>query len=326
MKRRTFVAGLAAAAAFSPTAPAQPVGSIPEVVLLYAGPAAAAELRAKLVREDLGAAGLVDGKNFTLSISTTGSNEQLPQLAKDLARPGVSVVLAVGPAAVRAARSATTTIPIVALDLETDPVKAGLAASLAHPGGNVTGLFFDFPDFSGKLLELLAEAKPGLSRVAALWDPSSGPVQIEAAEAAASSRGMRLQILKVDELGKLDDAFKAAEAEQAQGLLVLSSPLFSSISGIKPVAAHAMSHQLPGVALFPEFAQSGGLMGYGPSVNDLYHQASGLIAKILRGEKPADLPVERPSRFRLIVNAKAAKELGLQLPPSLLARADDVIE
>jgi putative ABC transport system substrate-binding protein len=279
-----------------------------------------------MLREDLGADGLVEGKSFTLSISRAGSNEQLPELARALVRPGIGVVLAVGPAAVRAARSATTTSPIVALDLETDPVKAGLAASLAHPGGNLTGLFFDFPDFSGKLLELLAEARPGLSRVAALWDPSSGTVQIDAAQAAASSRGMRLQILKVEELGKLVDAFNAAEAERAQGLLVLSSPLFSSISGIRPVAEQAALHRLPGVALFPEFAQSGGLMGYGPSVNDLYHQASGLIARVLRGEKPADLPVERPSRFRLIVNAKAAKELGLQLSPSLLARADDVIE
>jgi len=326
MKRRAFVAGLAAALGLSPRALAQQASSIPEVVVFYTGPAAAAELRAKMLREDLGADGLVEGKSFTLSISRAGSNEQLPELAKALVRPGIGVVLAVGPAAVRAARSATTTIPIVALDLETDPVKAGLAASLAHPGGNLTGLFFDFPDFSGKLLKLLAEARPGLSRVAALWDPSSGTAQIDAAQAAASSRGMRLQILKVEELGKLVDAFNAAEAERAQGLLVLSSPLFSSISGIRPVAEQAALHRLPGVALFPEFAQSGGLMGYGPSVNDLYHQASGLIAKVLRGEKPADLPVERPSRFRLIVNAKAAKELGLQLSPSLLARADDVIE
>jgi putative ABC transport system substrate-binding protein len=326
MKRRAFVAGLAAAVGLSPAALAQPAGSTQEVVVLYAGPVTAAELRVKMIREDLGAAGFVEGKNFALSVSIAVSNEQLPGLAKELVRPGVSVVLAVGPAAVRAARSATSTIPIVALDLETDPVKAGFAASLAHPGGNVTGLFFDFPDFSGKLLELLTEARPGLSRVAALWDPSSGPVQVQAAEAAAALRGMQLQILRVDELDRLADAFNAAELGQAEGLLVLSSPLFSSISGIKPVAGQAALHRLPGVALFPEFANAGGLMGYGPSVNDLYHQASGLIAKVLRGEKPADLPVERPSRFRLIINLKAAKELGLQLPPSLLARADDVIE
>jgi putative tryptophan/tyrosine transport system substrate-binding protein len=236
------------------------------------------------------------------------------------------VILAIGPGVVRAAHEATTTIPIVAIDLETDPVREGLAQSLAHPGGNLTGLFFDFPEFSGKLLELLNEARPGLTRVAALWDPGSGSVQVEAAQAAASSRGVHLQILKIDDLSKFADALAAAQAEQAQGLLVLSSPMFSAISGIKLVAEQVTSHRLPGITLFPEFAQNGGLMGYGPSLDDLYHQASELIAKILRGEKAGDLPLERPSRFRLIINLKAAKDLGLQLPPSLVARADEVIE
>jgi putative tryptophan/tyrosine transport system substrate-binding protein len=333
MKRRTFVAGLIAAVGFPPSVFAQTIGSIPEVVLFYAGPVAVsqqstgrAQARAKLVRETLRAEGLVEGKNFVLSISVATNNEQLPKLAKELVRPGVSAVLAVGPAALRAARTATATIPIVALDLETDPVKAGFAESLSHPGGNVTGLFFDFPDFSGKLLQLLSEARPGLSRVAALWDPSSGSIQIEAAVAAAAARGMQLQTLRVDDLAKLPEAFAAADAQQAQGLLVLSSPLFSAISGIKQVAEQAALHRLPGITLFPEFAQSGGLMGYGPSLDDLYQRPAGMIAKILRGEKPADLPLERPSRYRFIVNLKAAKALGLELSPSLVARADEVIE
>jgi len=326
MKRRVFVTGLAAAAAVLPRAFAQSTTSVPEVVLFYTGPVASAELRARLIREDLVSDGLVEGRNFALSMSVAANNEELPKLAQELLLPGVSVVLAVGPAALRAAHAATTKIPIVALDLETDPVKTGMAASLARPGGNITGLFFDFPEFSGKLLELLLEASPGLLRIAALWDPASGPVQIEAARAAAASRNMKLQTLEIDDLAKLSDAFAAAEQEQAQGLLVLSSPLFSSISGIKPVAEGAASHKLPGITLFPEFAKSGGLMGYGPSVDDLYHQAGALVAKILRGEKPADLPLERPSRYRLVINLKAARALGLALPASLVARADDVIE
>lgn len=285
-----------------------------------------AEARAKLIRDALAADGLVDGRNYVLSMSVAVDREQLPGLAKELVRPGVGAVLAVGPAALAAARSATTSIPIVALDLETDPIKAGYAQSLSHPGGNVTGLFFNFPEYSGKLLELLNEARPGMSRIAALWDSTSGTVQVEAAEAAASARGMHLQILKVDNLSELSQAFAAADAQQAQGLLVLSSPLFSAISGIKQVAEQAASHRLAGITLFPEFAQSGGLMGYGPSLNDLYLRPAGMIAKILRGDKPADLPLERPSRFRLIINLKAAKALGLELPPSLVARADDVIE
>jgi putative tryptophan/tyrosine transport system substrate-binding protein len=327
MKRRTFVAGLAATAGFRSAALAQASGAVPEIALLYTGPMVSAEARAKMVRDDLGADGFVDGKNFVVSISVADNNsEELSSLAKSLIRPTVKVILAIGPRAVRAARAATSTIPIVALDLESDPVREGFAQSLAHPGGNLTGLFFDFPEFSSKLLELLDEARPGLTRVAALWDPGSGLVQIEAAQAAASSRGVRLQVLKVDDLAKLGDALAAAQAEEAQGLMVLSSPLFSAISGIKPVAEQATSHQLPGITLFPEFAENGGLMGYGPSLDDLYHQASELIAKVLRGEKVGDLPLERPSRFRLIINLKAAKALGLQLSPSLVARADDVIE
>lgn len=326
MKRRTFVTALAATLGFPLTAFAQATGQIPEVVLFYTGPAASAESRAKLIRDALAADGLFDGRNYVLSMSVAVDREQLPGLAKELVRPGVGAVLAVGPAALAAARSATTSIPIVALDLETDPIKAGYAQSLSHPGGNVTGLFFNFPEYSGKLLELLNEARPGMSRIAALWDSTSGTVQVEAAEAAASARGMHLQILKVDNLSELSQAFAAADAQQAQGLLVLSSPLFSAISGIKQVAEQAASHRLAGITLFPEFAQSGGLMGYGPSLNDLYLRPAGMIAKILRGDKPADLPLERPSRFRLIINLKAAKALGLELPPSLVARADDVIE
>ena len=326
MKRRTFMTGLAAAAGFLPRALAQSAGRIPEVVLFYTGPVESAELRAKLIREDLAASGLIEGRDFKLNLSVAGKKDDLPQLASALVRPGVAVVLAVGPSALRAAEATSAIVPIVALDLETDPVKTGLAKSLAHPGGNVTGLFFDFPEFSGKLLELLAEAKPGLSRVAALWDPASGSVQMEAAKASAAARNISLHILEVGDLAKLPEAFAAAEAARAQGLLVLSSPLFSSISGIKPVAEFAASHRLAGIALFPEFAQSGGLLGYGPSVTDLYHQAGGLVAKVLRGEKPADIPLERPSRYRLTINLKAAKALGLEIPPSLVARADDVVE
>ena len=327
MRRRTFVAGLAATAGFPSAALAQAASSVPEIALFYTGPLVSAEARARMIRDDLAADGFVDGKNFAVSISVANNNsDELPRLAKGLIRPSVKVILAIGPGAVKAAQAATTTIPIVAVDLETDPVREGLAQSLAHPGGNLTGLFFDFPEFSGKLLELLNEARPGLTRVAALWDPGSGSVQIEAAQAAASARGMTLQVLKVDDLAKLADALGAAQAAQAQGLLVLSSPLFSAISGIKPVAEQTTSHGLAGITLFPEFAKNGGLMGYGPSLDDLYHQASELIAKVLRDEKAGDLPLERPSRFRLIVNLKAAKALGLQLPSSLVARADEVIE
>jgi putative ABC transport system substrate-binding protein len=325
MKRRTFVAGLAATACL-PRAVLAQASAVPEIVLFYAGPTASAEARAKLIRDTLSAEGLVEGKTFVLTMSVASDNGQLSKLAKDLVRPGVRAILVVGPLALRAVRTVTDTIPIVALDLETDPVRAGFAESLSHPGGNVTGLFFDFPEFSGKLLALLQEARPGLSRVAALWDPTSGLVQIEAAVAAAAARGLQLQTVRVDDLGKLREAFAAMDAQQAQGLIVLSSPLFSAISGIGQVAEQAVSHRLPGITLFPEFAKAGGLMGYGPSLDDLYQRPAVMVAKILRGEKPGELPLERPSRYRFVVNLNAAKALGLELPPSLVARADEVIE
>jgi putative ABC transport system substrate-binding protein len=325
MQRRTFMTGLAATACL-PRAVLAQTSAIPEIVLFYVGPTASAEARAKLIRDTLSTEGFVEGKSFVLSMSVASDKDQLLELAKGLVRPSVRAILAVGPVALRAARTVTATIPIVALDLETDPVKAGFAESLSHPGGNVTGLFFDFPEYSGKLLGLLQEARPGLSRVAALWDPTSGSVQIEAAVIAATERGLQLQTLKVDDLGKLPDAFAAADAEQAQGLVILSSPLFSAISGIKQVAEQAALHRLPGITLFPEFATSGGLMGYGPSVDDLYSRPATMIAKILRGEKPGDLPLERPSRYRFVVNLKAAKALHMELPPALVARADEVIE
>ena len=237
-------------------------------------------------------------------------------------RPGVRAILAVGPVALRAARTVTATIPIVALDLETDPVKAGFAESISHPGGNVTGLFFDFPEFSGKLLGLLQEARPGY-----LVSPHSGIRRVDRCKSsAATARGLQLQTLKVDDLGKLPEAFGATDAQQAQGLIVLSSPLFSAISGIRQVAEQAALHRLPGITLFPEFAKTGELMGYGPSLDDLYPRPAAMIAKILRGEKPGDMPLERPSRYRFVVNLKAAKALGLELSPSLVARADEVIE
>ena len=330
MKRRTFIAALGGAAAWPLVARAQQPAEIPKIGLLFPGPTSAAAVRAKIIWEGLNESGYVEGKNLSLVSRAMGSGpaglDQLTDLAGQLLQSDVRAILAVGPAAVRATRSATATIPIIALDLETDPVSTGLITSLARPGGNITGLFFDFPEFSGKWLELLAEARPGLSRVAVFWEPTTGPVQVEAAETAAKSRGLRLQIINVPDLSGLEDAFRAAEREQAQGLLILSSPLFSAVIGSKPVAELAALHRLPAITLFPEFAQFGGLMAYGPSLVDLFHQAGALVGKVLHGAKPADLPVERPTRFRLVINLKAAKALGLEIPSTLLARADEVIE
>ena len=325
--RRAFIAALGGAAVWPMVARAQQPAMIPEFGLLYPGPADAAAARAKIVWEGLGEGGYIEGKNLTLvSRAADSSPDLMSKFASDLVQRDVRVIIAVGPRAVRAAQAATRTISIVGLDLETDPVATGQIASLARPGGNLTGLFFDFPDFSGKWLQLLQEAMPGLSRVAVVWDPTTGPVQVKAAEAAAASRNLVLQIIEVHEPSGLEEAFASAEHEHAQGVMILSAPLFSAVVSAAKVAELAASHRLPAISLFPEFAQLGGLMGYGPRITDNYHQAGALVARILHGERPADLPIERPTRFYLVINLKTAKALSVDIPSTLLTRADEVIE
>jgi putative ABC transport system substrate-binding protein len=325
MRRRAFIAALGGAAAWPIVAGAQQ--SMPEVGLLYPGPADAAAARAKIVWQGLNDTGYVEGKNLALVSRATNFNPDLTEkFSIEFAQRNLRAILAVGPTEVRATQAATKTTPIVALDLETDPVSTGLVASLARPGGNLTGLFFDFPDFSSKWLQLLQEAIPGLSRVAVVWDPTTGPVQVKAAEAAAATQDLHLQIIEVREPAALESAVAAAERERAQGVVVLSSPLFSTVIGAPKVAELAAAHRLPAVSLFPEFAQFGGLMGYGPKITDIFRQAGALVGRVLRGEKPADLPIERPTRLYLVINLKTAGALGVTVPPTLLARADEVIE
>ena len=212
----------------------------------------------------------------------------------------------------------------MALDFETDPVESGLLSSLSRPGGNLTGVFFDFPDFSTKWLELLREILPKLSRLAVFWDPSTGPLQLNAVERVAGVMGLRLQVIEVKDIGKVEEAFITARKENAEGLLLLSSPLFGSNPAT--IAKLALEHRFPAITLFPEFAQTGGLIAYGPNINDLYRQAGAMVAKVLAGTAPADLPVERPIRFLLVINLKTARSLGINVPPGLELRADEVIE
>jgi putative ABC transport system substrate-binding protein len=195
--------------------------------------------------------------------------------------------------------------------------------SLSHPGGNLTGMFFDFPEFSGKWLELLGEVIPGLERVGVLWDPGTGSVQLDALIAVATRRGVRLQVLKVEKPDQIDGAFASAKT-QSQAVLALSPPVFGSLTS--QVAEAALRHLLPSIMLFPEYGGVGGLIAYGTDLFDLFRQAGEIVGKVLAGAKPADLPVERPSRFRLVVNLRTAKTLGLVIPPVVLLRADEVIE
>ncbi len=236
----------------------------------------------------------------------------------------VDVIIAISPSGVRAAREATMTIPIVAVDLETDPVASGLAKSLRQPGGNVTGVFLDLAKICAKCLQLLDEVVPRLTQVAILWDPSTGPYQLAAVGKAAAASNTALLIHRTDTVDQVDVALRSIRDEQSQAVLILSSPLFAGNS--RKVAEFAVRDRLPAITLFPEFARNGGLLAYGPDLQALFRQGGAIARRLLQGTEPQNLPIERPSRFELVVNAKTGRTLGLVFPTSLLAFADDVIE
>jgi putative tryptophan/tyrosine transport system substrate-binding protein len=255
------------------------------------------------------------------------ANEQidkLPAMALELVQQNVQAICAVSPPAVRAALEISRSIPIVAMDLESDPVANGWATSLAHPGGNVTGIFLDLPGFNAKSLQLLREAVPALTKVAVFWHPVSGNLQLEAVRNAAVALGVAMEMFEVSRPSDFEPAFQAAARSQSTGVLMLSSPLFG---GNPQLLAHlALQNRLPAINIYPDFAQKGGLIGYGPELQKLFMQSGVLVGKVLQGNAIADLPVERPTRFRLVANLVTARALGLTLPTSILLSADEVIE
>ena len=269
--------------------------------------------------------GFTEGTNLAFEYRVRPATaEELLALANDLVRAKVDAILAIATSGVTAAAKATTTIPIVAVDLESDPIAQKLAASLARPGGNVTGMFLDFPQLSGKWIELLQGAIPKLARAAVFWDPASGPYLIKGAEAAGVSMSVRIFQHEVREPAEFERAFQSAESQKTQAVLVLSSPAFSSAR--KQIASLALKYRQPAIMPFPNFADAGGLMGYGPHLTSMFRQAGGVMAKVLQGVRPADIPIERPTRFELAINMKTAKALGVKFSQSVLVRADRVIE
>ena len=269
--------------------------------------------------------GYIEGQSVVIDFRFPKDHtDRLSDIATDLVRLKPDVMFAAASSGVDAVRKATTTIPIVALDLETDPLASGMVASLARPGGNVTGVFLDFPELSGKWLELLKLFTPKVSRVAVIWDPATGHAPLKGAEAAAPSLRLQLQVLKARGPGDFEDVFRAAARARAESILVLSSPIFNTYR--RTLVQLAAKHRLPAVMPFPLFADDGGLIAYGPDLIDLYRQGGAMVGKILRGARPENLAVERPNRLLLVVNTKTAKTLNLTIPPSILNRADRVIE
>lgn len=277
-----------------------------------------AALRAGLLDE-----GYVEGQHYRIDYYSPASEADVAKLAKALVRDKVDVIHASAYVAVHAAQKATQSIPIVAHDYETDPIAAGFVATLAKPGGNITGMFLDIPEIVGKLLELLKTTQPELRAITVLWDPLTGKAQVSAAEQAARTLGIAVNIREA-RAGTLEQTVRSVAAGKARALVLLGSPVISA--GFPKIADAAAAARLPTIALLPPFARVGGLMAYGPEAVEQYRQEGRMIGKILKGAKPEDLPVERPTKFYLVINLKTAKALGLTIPPSVLGRADQVIE
>jgi putative tryptophan/tyrosine transport system substrate-binding protein len=285
------------------------------------------DARLEAFRQGMRELGYVEGQNLTVAYRwADGRFEKLPDLAADLIRLKVDVIVTVVTQASLAAKKATAAIPIVMVGVS-DPVGTGIVTSLARPGANITGTSSMTAEVVGKQLELLKETLPKISRTAALWNPGNPifqAIQRRETESAAQTLGMQLQILEAQGPDDIDRAFATMAKERTRALLVLGDPVF--MSHRKRIADLAAKGRLPTVSGTSEQVEAGGLMAYGPSFPDMYRRAATYVDKILKGAKPAELPVEQPTKFELVVNLKAAEQIGVSIPPNVLARADRVIK
>ncbi len=309
-----------------PFVEAQQAKKVPRIGFLSATSPSTLAARTEAFRQGLRELGYVEGKNIVIEWrSTEGKADRQPGLAAELVRLKVDVIVTGGPAATRSAKEATVTIPIV-MAFDNDPVGSGFVASLARPGGNITGLANLDPEISGKRLELLKEIVPKLSRVAVLGN-STQPGNAQAlreTELAAGALGVQLQYLDVLSPKDIETGFREASKGRAGAVFVLTSPFL--LSHRTQIAELAAKSRLPVVYGQPEYLDAGGLMFYGASITEMFHRAATYVDKILKGAKPADLPVEQPIKFEFIINLKTAKQIGLTIPQSVLYRADKVIK
>jgi ABC-type uncharacterized transport system substrate-binding protein len=305
---------------------AQQPPPVHRIGLLRTGSALSDRPSLESFRQGLRDLGYVEGQNLVLEERyAEGSDERLRDLAADLVQLQVEVIVAGGSAAIRAAQRATHTIPIV-MASSADPVARGFVASLAHPGGNITGVSWLGTELGGKQLEVLKEAVPQVSRVAVLANPASpgyGPGRYNLT-AAAQALGLHLRVVELHRADEVDHAFPALTREGAEALMVLADALL--LDGLRGrIVALAATHRLPAMYPWKTFVDAGGLMSYGPSLPDLRRRAAYYVDRILKGAKPAELPVEQPTRFELVINLKTAHALGITIPPTLLFQADEVI-
>jgi putative tryptophan/tyrosine transport system substrate-binding protein len=307
-------------------AEAQQAKKIPRIGFFIGSSPAAIAARIEAFRQGLRDLGYVEGKNIVIEWRyAEGKLDRLPALAAELVRLKIDIIGTGSPATTRAAKEATVTIPIV-MAQDTDPVANGFVASLARPGGNITGLSTLAPELSGKQLELLKETVPRLSRMAVLGNSTlPGNAQaLKEMELAAGAFKVQLQYVDVLDLKDIETAFRAVSKGRADAVLVLGNPIF--LSQRIQITDLAVKSRLPAIYERPEYVDDGGLMTYGVNINELYRRAATYVDKILKGAKPADLPVEQPKKFELIINLKAAKQIGLTIPPEVLARATRLIK
>jgi putative tryptophan/tyrosine transport system substrate-binding protein len=328
MERRTFVAGSLTLLAAPLATEAQQAAKVPRIG--YLGPTLAANPHmVEAFLQGLRDLGYVEGRNVVIEYrSAEGKLERYPALVAELVALKVDVIFVPGTPAAVTAKQATRTLPIV-FAAAADPVADGLVTSLARPGGNVTGLSGFSPELVGKRLELLKQAVPGVSRVAVLWQPGgqgerTDKDMLKRADVAARALGVRLQVVEVRGPADFGRAFSNMTRARAGALTVLGTPMF--FTERRRLVDLAAKNRLPAVYGTRDYVDVGGLMAYGPNTADLFRRAATYVDKILKGAKPADLPVEQPTKFELLINLKTAKALGLTIPPSLLGRADEVIQ
>jgi putative ABC transport system substrate-binding protein len=328
LRRREFITllGLGGAAATWPLAArAEQDDRLRHIGFLALAPASASASRVEALRNGLRDLGYVEGKNIVLEFRWADSTAQLAGLAAQLVRMNVDVIFAQSSTMVEAARQGTKTIPIV-FAIHADPVGLGHVASLARPGGNITGLSMLLTDLVAKELEILKEVLPRATRIGVLWNPTtpSHPLALKAVEAAGEKLGVLLHMAPARTVEDFGEAFASMTRERVNGLLVVGSPLFSAQRAA--LAELALKQRLPGMFSLKEDVEAGGLISYSADALDLFRRSAFYVDRILKGEKPADLPVQQPTKFELMVNLKTAKALGLEIPPKVLALADEVID
>jgi putative ABC transport system substrate-binding protein len=329
MRRREFITLLAGAAVAGPivvsaSVAAQAAGKIARVGLLTLNAPAQTVGRLAAFRDGMRELGYREGRNIVFEDRfAEGRVDRLAALTAELLQANVDVIVTSGYPAIRAAQLASSTIPIV-VAIMSDPVEQGFAASYARPGGNITGLAFQDAELTTKRLEILKEVVPSASHVAVLWDRGTPANSLKATESAAHALGLTLEVLPAGNSTEVGKAFDAALGRKAQALFQVSSPRFSALRAA--IAASAIEKGLPAACEQRLFVVAGCLVSYGPSFDAMYRRAAYYVDKILKGVKPADLPIEQPTKFELVINLKTAKTLGLTIPETFLLRADEVIE